>query len=104
MKKVLFVLMMLPLTVAAWAPAAPVTKENCTCKGKKLWGKVKFVDAFEDIKVSVVDAFPDYKVRIVDAHPDRCGLWEIVTDFPDLRVRLVDDFPDLRVQYVDYYP
>jgi hypothetical protein len=109
MKKVLFVLMMLPLTVAAWAPASPASApnppfENCMYKGIKLWGKVKFVDACADITVKIVDALPDYEVKIVEYTPDQCGQWQIVDACADITVKIVDACADISVRYVKYTP
>jgi hypothetical protein len=68
---------------------------DCAVKGKKLFGKIKIVDAFPDLKVQVVDAFPDLKVQVVDAFPDKCGKWKMVDAFPDLKIKYVNAFPGL---------
>ncbi len=83
--------------------AGPVEKD-CTFRGKKLYGRVQFVDSFPDIKVKIVDSFPDLKVKKVKAFADRCGEWQIVRSFPDLKVQIVDSFPDITIQYVDAFP
>jgi hypothetical protein len=77
---------------------------DCTLKGQKLYGKVKVVTAFPDLKVQVVDAFPDLKVQIVDSFPDKCGRWKIVETFPDLKIQFVTAFPDLKIKYVNALP
>lgn len=77
---------------------------DCTFKGKKLYGKVKVVDSFPDLKVQVVSAFPDLKVKVVTAFPDSCGKWQMVDSFPDLKVQIVTAFPDVKIQYVDAFP
>ena len=82
----------------------PKISKDCKFNGKKLYGKVQFVEAFPDIKVQIVDAFPDINVQLVDAFPDQCGRWQIVTAFPDLKVQIVDAFPDIRVRYVKSFP
>ena len=68
------------------AGAAAGTKigPGCTLKGHKLYGKVKIVTAFPDLKVQIANAFPDLKVQIVDAFPDKCGQWKMVDAFPGL--------------------
>ena len=43
-------------------------------------------------------------VKIVDLFPDKCGEWQIVDSFPDLKVQLVDSFADLKIKYVDSFP
>jgi len=48
----------LPLSVHA----EEIDKANCTFKGKPLYGKVKIVESFPDIKVQVVESFPDVRV------------------------------------------
>lgn len=78
--------------------------DDCTLKGKKLYGRVQIVNAFPDLKVQVVNAFPDLKVLVVKAFPDECGKWQMVDNFPDLKVQMVDAFPDLKIQYVDAFP
>jgi len=89
-----------PSAVGAGGKVGP----DCTLKGKKLYGKVKIVDAFPDLKVQVVDAFPDLKVQIVDAFPDKCGKWKKVDAFPDLKIQMVTAFPDLKIKYVNAFP
>lgn len=81
-----------------------VVDKNCTCKGFKLYGKVKFVDNFPDLKIKFVDNFPDLKVKMVENFPDECGKWKIVENFPDLKIQIVDNFPDLTIKLVDNFP
>jgi hypothetical protein len=59
----------------------PIDK-NCSYNGKKLYGKIKFVENFPDIKIKIVENFPDLKVQIVE-------------NFPDLKVKFVDNFPGM---------
>ncbi|HEY7373575.1 MAG TPA: hypothetical protein VIF57_15550 [Polyangia bacterium] len=66
---------------------------DCSLKGKKLYGKVK-----------IVDAFPDLKVQVVDAFPDKCGKWKMVDAFPDVKIQMVTAFPDLKIKYVNAFP
>ena len=79
-------------------------KDGCTFKGIKLFGNVKRVDAFPDLKIKVVDAFADLHVKVVDAFPDACGRWKWVDAFPDFTVQFVDAFPDVTIKYVDAFP
>ena len=69
----------------------------CTFKGIKLYGKVKVVTSFPDIKVKVVDSFPDLKVQKVTSFPDSCGKWQFVDTFPDFKIQFVDSFPDIKI-------
>lgn len=77
---------------------------DCTFKGKRLYGKVKYVSSFPDFKVKVVSSFPDLKVKHVDAFPDSCGKWKVVESFPDFTVQIVDSFPDFTIRHVDAFP
>lgn len=77
---------------------------DCTYNGKKLYGKIQFVQNFADIKIKVVRNFPDLKVKFVDNFADRCGEWTVVENFPDLKVQIVENFPDIEVQYVENWP
>ena len=77
---------------------------NCEYKGIKLYGKVKFVSSFPDIKIEYVTSFPDIKVKFVDNFPDDCGEWQEVDNFPDFKVQVVTSFPDLKVQKVTNFP
>ena len=87
------------------AGAWPLDKVACTWKGKRLYGKVKYVTAFPDVKVKVVTALPDLKVERVGVLASRCGEWEEVTSGSTaLEVELVDSFADLEIEYVTAFP
>jgi hypothetical protein len=77
---------------------------DCSFKGIKLQGKVKFVTSFPDIKIQYVTSFPDIKVKFVSSFPDACGKWQVVESFPDFKVQIVESFPDLKVQIVESFP
>ena len=86
-----------------------IDKENCTYTNKdgktfNLYGKVKIVESFPDIKVQLVESFPDLKVKIVESFPDQCGKIKLVESFPDVKVQLVESFPDIKVKIVDSFP
>lgn len=78
--------------------------ENCTFNDFPLYGKVKFVESFPDIKVQIVDSFPDLKVKLVNSFPDDCGEWQIVESFPDVKIKIVDSFPDIKIKFVESFP
>jgi hypothetical protein len=103
-----FIGAMVVLTVVALAGPAQagdkVDKGSCTYKGFKLYGKIKVVTAFPDLKVQIVDAFPDLKVKMVEAFPDSCGKWKMVEAFPDLKIQFVTAFPDIKIKYVEAFP
>ena len=77
---------------------------SCYYKGIKLWGKVKFVTSFPDIKIQYVESFPDIKVKYVTSFPDKCGLWQVTESFPDFKVQIVTSFPDIKVKLVESFP
>ena len=81
-----------------------IEDSSCTFDGIELYGKVKFVTSFPDIKIQYVSSFPDIKVKFVSSFADDCGEWEEVDSFPDFTVQIVDSFPDLKVQVVDSFP
>ncbi len=94
----------------AWKPfvcnidARSAIDSDCTFKGIKLYGRVKIVTAFPDIKVQVVDSFPDLKVQVVNSFPDKCGKWQFVNSFPDFTIQYVDSFPDIKIKFVEHFP
>jgi len=77
---------------------------SCEYEGVKLYGKVKFVTSFPDIKIQYVNSFPDIKVKFVTSFPDDCGEWQQVNSFPDFKVQIVESFPDIKVKVVDSFP
>ncbi len=76
----------------------------CEFNDIKLYGKVKFVTSFPDIKIKFVENFPDIKVKFVDNFPNNCGEWQIVESFPDFTVQVVESFPDIKVKIVSNFP
>ena len=94
--------LMILLTSGA-ALANPISSDGYF-NGIRLWGKVRVVDAFPDIKVQVVDAFPDLKVQRVTAFPDSLGKWQFVTYGEDFKIKFVDAFPDIKIKFVDAFP
>ena len=96
-------LILLPLIFILGSSSPEVTKD-CTCNKLKLYGKIKFVNDFPDLKIKIVENFPDLKVQIVENFPDKRGKWQIVEDFPDIKVKIVNDFPDLKIKFVENFP
>ncbi len=86
------------------ADSSGFNETDCTFNGIKLYGKVKFVTVFPDIKIQYVEHFPDIRVKFVGNFPDKCGRWQVVEHFPDFTVQLVDYFPDLKVKIVEHFP
>ena len=104
-KSVIFLLVSGMVALGSFALAGK-TKVNadCTFNGKKLFGKVQFVETSPDIKVKSVEAFPDLNVKMVNSFPEKCGEWQSVDSFPDLKVQLVESFPDVTIRFVDSFP
>ena len=53
--------MLLVMMILSAAQDKPVDNK-CQCRGFKLYGKVKIVNDFPDLKVKIVDDYPDLKV------------------------------------------
>ena len=91
----------------AFASDVTIDKDNCTItkdgKTYNLYGKVKIVDSFEDVKVKIVDCFEDADIKIVDAFEDSCGKVKIVEHFEDVKVKIVDNFEDIKIKIVEHF-
>ena len=96
---VMFVVL-LPTIMWLASGMCTITKDG---KTYNLYGKVKIVDSFEDIKVKIVDAFEDADIKIVDAFEDSCGKVKIVEHFEDVKVKIVDSFEDIKIKIVDAF-
>ena len=107
MKHIVSIFICLAFALCASASDVTIDKENCTItkdgKTYNLYGKVKIVDSFEDIKVKIVDAFEDADIKIVDAFEDSCGKVKIVEHFEDVKVKIVDSFEDIKIKIVDAF-
>ena len=106
---VLFALMALPMAAQSGDKKPGINKENCTFTNKdgktfNLYGKVKIVESFPDIKVQIVESFEDLDVKIVESFPDQCGKVKLVESFPDVKVQIVNSFPDIKVKIVESFP
>ncbi len=91
----------------AWdepAGTGNIDESTCSFRGTRLFGKVKVVDSFPDIRVRAVASFPDLKVKKVESFADECGEWQFVDSFPDFKIQFVDSFPDVEVAWVDSFP
>ena len=87
------------LELAACAAAAEDKPSKCA-----LFGKIKYVEHFPDVKIQVVEHFPDIKVKVVEHFPDAAGKWQIVQHFPDYEVQIVEHFPDYKIKFVEHFP
>ena len=105
----LFLLFTLPVMAQSKDKNPGINKENCTFTNKdgktfNLYGKVKIVEHFPDIKVQIVESFEDLDVKIVESFPDQCGKVKLVESFPDVKVQIVNSFPDIKVKIVESFP
>ena len=105
----LLVLLTLPIVAQSKDKKPGLNKENCTFVTKdgktfNLYGKVKIVESFPDIKVQIVESFEDLDVKIVENFPDQCGKIKLVESFPDVKVQIVNSFPDIKVKIVESFP
>lgn len=105
----LLVLLSLPIVAQSKDKKPGLNKENCTFVTKdgktfNLYGKVKIVESFPDIKVQIVESFEDLDVKIVENFPDQCGKIKLVENFPDVKVQIVNSFPDIKVKIVESFP
>lgn len=107
MKRIIFILFAFAITCQLIASDVKIDKDNCTItkdgKTYPLYGKVKIVDSFEDIKVKIVDSFEDADIKIVDSFENSCGKVKIVDSFEDVKVKIVDSFEDIKVKIVDSF-
>lgn len=107
MRKVLFVLIALLCAGSVMAADVRIDKENCTVtkdgKTYKLYGKVKIVENFEDIKVKLVDNFEDVDVKLVENFENTCGKVKLVENFEDVKVKIVENFEDIKVKLVENF-
>ncbi|MCX7985328.1 MAG: hypothetical protein N2662_00115 [Bacteroidales bacterium] len=93
----------LPFVFLSFVTDKPITSD-CKCKGIPLYGRVQFVEAFEDFRIQFVDGLADIHVKFVDTRPSKCGEWQIVDALPDFKVRVVNGLADFKVKKVDALP
>jgi hypothetical protein len=95
---------MRPLLFILLLSLEPLLTNDCTYNGHKLYGRVEYVQHFEDIRVKVVKDFADLDVKIVNRPATQCGEWQMVDKDPDLRVKIVQNGEDIRIKYVSDFP
>ena len=107
LEQMTYLFFMKMLAASVCAGEVKIDKKRCvvTKDGKEfpLYGKVKIVDSFEDIKVKIVDSFEDADIKIVDAFEDSCGKVKIVDSFEDVKVKIVDSFEDIKIKIVNSF-
>ena len=81
---------------------------HALAKGKPskcaLFGKIKVVENFPDVKIQVVEHFPDIKVKLMQHFADEPGEWTMVDNFADYKVQFVSNFADYKIKYVEHFP
>ncbi|WP_430408387.1 hypothetical protein [Kordia sp.] len=92
--------------VCTAASSLPLAQENCKFEGKKLYGKIRFVESASnaDVKIKIVNSFPDLKVKLVENFADDCGEWQVVEYGEDLKVYVAENFADIKVKFVTSFP
>ena len=107
MRKVFILLATMLVTLSGMAADVKIDAERCIVikdgKAFPLYGKVKLVENFEDIKVKIVDNFEDVDIKLVNHFEDRCGKVKLVENFEDVKVKIVDNFEDIKVKIVDNF-
>ena len=107
MKRLFFILAAVMMAASAWAEEVTIDKDNCTItkngKTYHLYGKVKIVENFEDIKVKIVDCFEDADIKIVENFENTCGRVKLVENFEDVKVKIVDNFEDIKIKIVNNF-
>lgn len=85
-----------------------IDKDACTItidgKTFNLYGKIKIVENWPDVKVQLVDSWPDLKAKLVEHWPDECGKFQLVENFPDIKVKIVENWADIKVKVVENWP
>ena len=105
MKKIILIIaVLIPIFCFAEKPDKSTCSIIVNGKTIPLYGKVKIVNSFGDVKVQVVTSFPDLKVQNVSSFADQCGKWEFVESFPDFTIEMVTAFPDLKIEFVNSFP
>ena len=97
--KILFLTLLFSSSALAWNTG---NQNACQFNGIPLYGKVKIVENFEDIKVKVVNNFEDLRVKRVDYFANSCGQWQFVEHFEDFKIKFVDNFEDIKIKFVDF--
>jgi len=99
-----YAIIIISVMFMAFTPAymAKPIKEDCTCKGIKLWGKVKIVENFENFKVKIVENFEDIRID-TNNYPYKCGQWQFVNYHEDFSVKFVDYHEDFSIKFDKHF-
>jgi len=77
-------------------------RETCSCKGKKLQGRVRVVDFNPDFRVKIMESNEDLKVTVRNGVESACGEWTFTGGQADFTVQYVDFNPDFTIRLVNY--
>lgn len=101
-----FFLLLLITTICTSASSQKLAEDDCEFEGKKLYGKIRFVESASnaDVKIKIVNSFPDIKVKLVENFADDCGEWQVVEYGEDLKVYVAESFADIKVKFVTSFP
>lgn len=107
MKNVIYIASLLIIATFCISASMPkIQEDDCMFEGKKLYGKIRFVEnaSNADVKIKIVNSFPDLKVKLVENFADDCGEWEVVEYGEDLKVYVAESFADIKVKFVTSFP
>lgn len=101
-----FIVLLIISALCISATKHEVQDDDCKFKGKKLYGKIRFVESAgnADVKIKIVNNFPDIKVKLVENYANDCGKWEVVEYGEDLKVYVAENFADIKVKFVTNFP
>ncbi|AVQ10749.1 Uncharacterized protein XB16_0402 [Leptospira santarosai] len=100
MKRWFLILLLIPVLLFSESSVS----NDCTYKGRKLYGRIMLVSSNPDLRVRSVNSIPDLRVQTVTTVPNRCGEWQMVTSNPDLRVQIDPSFGEFTIQFVESFP
>jgi hypothetical protein len=99
MKKIILVLLLALIPSMSFAGGR--IGQDCTSKGKKLYGRVRIVNVGETFKVKAVSLGEDLRVQTSNTLATTCGRWEIVSIAEDFSIRMVDMGEDFSIRFVE---
>ena len=89
------------LLLAEKSISEPIDRDDCTCKGIPLHGKIKIVNCCADFKVEIVNCCADIDVEVVNCCGDRCGQWQFVNSGEDFTIEIVNCCGDFKARFVN---
>ncbi len=72
MKRWFLILLLIPVLLFSESSVS----NDCTYKGRKLYGRILLVSSSPDLRVRSVNSIPDLRVQTVTTVPSRCGEWQ----------------------------